>query len=304
MPKYSRGQERDECAKMWRGFWHSTFGIVFCWVPLVGLVLSISGFARQVVRMTDKYKKRWILFLAYGLLSLVISIGAITYGLYAYVQDSEVFTKIGTSVWTAITGQPSLPGQLPPTDYSGMADPGLGAFGLDGAGIDGEGDATGLDETPEPDEPGEGNVLDDLEADASALVGRSLGGDADEDGSFFEAGDDEGDEFYDDEDYEYDEDYEDDEELPELDFSYEVLDQEEFEVGDEICTSYKLCTDKADMTDQDLLDLFKDVCYGDGYYLHNVYVYKSDESDIDKPYDYAAVEQQVEDADPVITRAK
>lgn len=284
MPKYSRGHEREECTKMWRGFWHSTFGILFCWVPILGLVLSISGFARQVVRMTVKYRKRMALFTLYGLLSLVISIGAIVGGLYAYSRNPNILQDSATWAWTKLTGQPALPGQTPPTDYTGQSDPGLGVFTTN------EGDMTSA--IPEED------LVEGDEVPDDAALNKGVN----DDGASFE--DDEDDDFEDDdfEDDDFEDDEDEEEELPELDFMYEVLDQEEIEQGEDISTIYKVSTDKEELTDEDLLALFKDVTYEDGYYLHYVHVFKPN-SDYNEPYDVAAVEEEEEGELPIITRA-
>ena len=37
---FSAGHEREECRKMNRGFWHSVFGILFCFIPGLGLLFA------------------------------------------------------------------------------------------------------------------------------------------------------------------------------------------------------------------------------------------------------------------------
>lgn len=274
MANYSRAHERDECAKMWRGFWHSTFGILLCWVPLVGLLLSISGFARQMVRMTEQYKKRLFLFIVYGLLSLMVSIGAIVYGLYSYSRDPDILSKATLQVWTALTGQKSLPGQPAPTDYTGNPNPGLGTYV--GAGLNDEG--APLDEGDLGDEL---DQVPDNEADSVQAMG------LDDGGAFL-----------------------DDEEFDELPFVYEMMDDQSTEVNGLLRVDYKVIIDSEQPpTKDELLQMFDEIIFEDGYDLHTmaVFTYEDEtitddgESELPAEYTVAFMEETIQGEPPALT---
>ena len=110
MPKYSRSHERAECAKISRGLWESLFGLLFCWLPGVGLILSVAGFCRQAVRLTEKYRTRRFIAMAFASVVLVGSIGVLVGEAYQYSRDPDFVSKAGLWVWRSVTGQDALPG--------------------------------------------------------------------------------------------------------------------------------------------------------------------------------------------------
>lgn len=298
MAKYSKAHERDESSKMGRGFWHSTFGILLCWAPGLGLLLSISGFCRQVVRMTEKHRVRWILLLLYGLISLCIAIGAMMYGLYEYSRDPQVFVKYATKGWQQLTGQTTLPGQLPVNDYTGNPNPGLGVSTYDSEldtpltdeemALAPEGDSAlppGIDMTPEGGDDDEG-----LEGEA---IDKSLDGeDMDEDFA------DDGEEYDDeaDEDDLLGEDY-----VP-LDFLYVIEEDQEMPTENELSRiDYKVVISKYDPTDDDLVNMFKEAIYEDGYDLHSMSVYRENDN-IDGEYTLARLVEAKAGERPSIER--
>lgn len=128
MPKYSKSYERDECRKMWRGFWHSCFSLLFCCLPGVGLLLAVSGFARQVVRITEKYRVRQIIFVIFASLTLALNIGVLSFEVYQYTRNPNIINELSQWAWHALTGEEVLPGQVAGTDYTGYDDPGLGTM--------------------------------------------------------------------------------------------------------------------------------------------------------------------------------
>lgn len=280
MARYSKAHEREENTKMWKGFWHSTFGILFCWVPLLGLLLSTSGFTRQVIRLTDKYKKRQALFIAYGLLSLVLSIGMIAGGLYQYSQDPNMLTNLAQWAWKGLTGQETLPGQAPPvTDYTGVDNPGLGVF------MDPNTDTGQL----EGDDDGaiEGDSVPDDATDSLPMT-RDIG----DDGASIDPSSDDAlgeDLTLDDDDIYF-----------ALDFEYEVVDDiVEDENGDER-VRYKVVVDKPELSQDELRSLFDELVFSDSYLLHTISVYK-DASETDGEYTLALMEEKSPGAEPVIT---
>jgi len=126
MPKYSRSHERAECAKISRGLWESLFGLIFSWLPLVGLVLSVSGFCRQAVRMTEAHKARRFFSMAFASVVLVVAIGGLVSEAYLYSRDPDVVSKTGLWIWQKVTGQEALPGtgdgEIMPTDEGVLPD--------------------------------------------------------------------------------------------------------------------------------------------------------------------------------------
>ncbi len=111
MPKYSRSHERAERAKIARGMWESLFGLIFSWLPGVGLILSVAGFCRQVVRMTEAHRVRRFFALVFASVVLVASIGALVGEAYLYSRNPAILSDTGRWLWQQVTGQQALPGE-------------------------------------------------------------------------------------------------------------------------------------------------------------------------------------------------
>lgn len=158
MAKYSKSHEREEREKMGRGFWHSLFGLLFCWVPGLGLLLSISGFVRQIVRITEKHRVRLALYLVAAIISLVLCVTVLVAEVFQYSRNPDLPHDVLEDVWQTLTGQSELPWEAASggTDYSGYDQPGLGV--LDGY----EGD---------PDDPGEDGSVPDEQYTDDGLIG-------------------------------------------------------------------------------------------------------------------------------------
>jgi hypothetical protein len=111
MPKkYSRSHERAEYAKISRGLWESAFGFLFSWLPGIGLILSMAGFCRQAVRLTEAYKVRRFFAMLFASVVLVAAIGALTGEVYLYSRNPDIASQTGLWVWQKVTGQQALPG--------------------------------------------------------------------------------------------------------------------------------------------------------------------------------------------------
>lgn len=95
---------------MSRGVWESLFGLLFSWLPGVGLILSVAGFCRQAVRLTEKHKIRRFFSMAFASVVLVVAIGALVGEAYLYSRDPGFAGKAGLWVWQKVTGQQALPG--------------------------------------------------------------------------------------------------------------------------------------------------------------------------------------------------
>lgn len=300
MAMYSKAHEREEKEKMWKGFRHSTLGILLCWLPVIGQLFAISGFCRQVVRLTDKYKKRMALFLIYGLAALALAFGVLMYELYQYGQNPNMPQEALQWAWKALTGQDTLPGQTPAgVDYSNMADPGLGAGVSDfpdfpedeGEGeFDPNADADLLTEMPD-DELIEGDTVpDDATAGEESLP---------EVGAATKSMDEtaEGEDEFNEEDFV---ETESDEMFYELDFGYEVVDDMVVEVNSLQQVNYKVLIDKEQPTEQEMKDLFSELIYEDGYDLHTIAVYLSEE-ETEQDYTVAYIDQTAPGGEPVVT---
>jgi hypothetical protein len=108
---------------MARGMWESLFGLIFCWLPGVGLILSVVGFCRQMVRLTEIHKARKALYTLLSGAVLVVCIGALVGEAYLYSRDQDVAGKAGLWLWQKVTGQETLPGMDPYADpYAGLMD--------------------------------------------------------------------------------------------------------------------------------------------------------------------------------------
>jgi hypothetical protein len=121
MPKkYSRSHERAENAKITRGLWESLFGLLFSWLPGVGLILSVAGFCRQAVRMTEAYKVRRAFSLILASVVLVAAIGVFVGEAYLYSRNPNIVGETGLWLWQKVTGQEALPGtdlgDVPPAE--------------------------------------------------------------------------------------------------------------------------------------------------------------------------------------------
>lgn len=109
---------------MSRGLWESLFGLLFSWLPGVGLILSVAGFCRQAVRLTEKHRARRFFSMAFASVVLVAAIGVLVGEAYLYSRDPGFVSKAGLKVWQGITGQTALPGtgagEVVAVDESGM----------------------------------------------------------------------------------------------------------------------------------------------------------------------------------------
>lgn len=109
---------------MSRGLWESLFGLFFSWLPGVGLILSVVGFCRQAVRLTEKHKARRFVSMAFASVVLVAAIGVLVGEAYLYSRDPGFAAKAGLKLWQSVTGQAALPGtdagEVAQVDESGM----------------------------------------------------------------------------------------------------------------------------------------------------------------------------------------
>lgn len=149
---YSRGQERDERAKLGTGLRLSVFGLIFCWLPFVGLILAAAGFIKIFVRITGRHKKRRAAYMAVSLVVLIACTGVLMGEVRAYINNPNIVQDTGMWLYTKLTGQSELPGStLDDTNYTGGIDYGeSGGMGYDpnlyNTGEEGGGEDGGQDE--------------------------------------------------------------------------------------------------------------------------------------------------------------
>ncbi len=112
MPKYSRSHERAESAKISRGLWESLFGLMLSWLPGVGLILSVAGFCRQAVRLTEAHRVKRFFAMAFASVALVAAIGILVGEAYLYSRNPDIVNQSGLWIWQKVTGQEALPGAV------------------------------------------------------------------------------------------------------------------------------------------------------------------------------------------------
>lgn len=106
----SKSQERDERRGLGRGMVTAIYGLLFCWIPLLGLLLSSVGYGRIVSRVTVRHKTRRRLYAAAAFLMLVVSTGVLMAECYFYVQNPNLPQELGMRAYTWLTGESQLPG--------------------------------------------------------------------------------------------------------------------------------------------------------------------------------------------------
>ena len=105
MSEYSKSHERDEVRKIKRGIIDSILALVFCWVPIVGLILSIVGYLRQAVRLTEEHTKKHKTGLVLSIVALVVCVSVFLFECYYYSRHPDVLTTGPRSFLEKISGQ-------------------------------------------------------------------------------------------------------------------------------------------------------------------------------------------------------
>lgn len=154
MTKFSKGQEREERTKMGQGMICSVFGLIFCLVPFVNLILSAIGFIRICGRITERHRVRRIVYLVLSGIILVVTSGMLMGEVYVFSRRPTIMSDLGTLSLEVLSGEKSFDqgkDQLialittpagsetaDPNyefengkDYTGMDNPGLGGGYLD-----------------------------------------------------------------------------------------------------------------------------------------------------------------------------
>ena len=132
--EFSRGQEREERVKMGRGLRQSLFGLLFSWVPALGVIIAAAGFIKIYACITRSYRVRRFFYMLLSFILLTATTAVLMYGIYLYVDNPNIINETGMWVFQKLTGQeqlptandngaPYYPGGM---DYTDFANPGLG----------------------------------------------------------------------------------------------------------------------------------------------------------------------------------
>ena len=124
----TKAQEREERQGLGRGMVTSMFGLLFCWVPLLGLLLAGLGFGKIASRVTGRHKGRKAGYCFMSFLILVGVTAVLMAECYFYVQNPNIIQETGMKVYTFLTGESELPSQQDDGEY----DPDI----ADGTGVD------------------------------------------------------------------------------------------------------------------------------------------------------------------------
>ena len=112
MSEYSRVQERAEKRRIASGVKLSVFGLLLCWVPFLGVLLSSVGFVKVMSSTTARYRARQRSGTAIAALILAVSLAVTTAEVYQYTHNPWLLDDLGSWVLDRLTGG----------DYSGSYD--------------------------------------------------------------------------------------------------------------------------------------------------------------------------------------
>lgn len=121
MSEYSRGQEREEKRRIASGVKTSVFGLILCWVPVLGALLSSIGFVRVCGTITQRYRKRFRTGLLVTLIILIISLSVLTFEVYQYTHYPWIVDDMSNWFMERILGQ-----YTDSYDYGGQYVPSMG----------------------------------------------------------------------------------------------------------------------------------------------------------------------------------
>ena len=132
--EFSSGQEREERVKMGRGLRQSVFGLLFSWVPALGVIIAAAGFIKIYACITRSYRVRRFFYMLLSFILLVATTAVLMYGIYLYVENPNIINETGMWIFQKLTGQEELPtandngpqNYLGGQDYTNSEYPGLG----------------------------------------------------------------------------------------------------------------------------------------------------------------------------------
>lgn len=97
--------EKEEKRRLSKGMKRVWAALALCWLPVVGLLLSVGGYLRVMVRVTRKYKRRRSACLVCAFLVMALCTGVLLAEVKLYSRDPEILSRITRTVWTKIVGE-------------------------------------------------------------------------------------------------------------------------------------------------------------------------------------------------------
>ncbi len=82
----------------------SILGVLFCWVPLIGLIFGLTGFIGACRRVTARHKAALVLLTVFTVIVLALDVGVLTWETYAYTRSPKIVSMTGDTVWKLLTG--------------------------------------------------------------------------------------------------------------------------------------------------------------------------------------------------------
>ena len=106
--RFSKSHEREEGRLLRKGLAHSWAGLLLCWLPVIGLAFSASGFWRVMVRLTRRHRKRRKAYLAFSFIVLFICTGVLLGEIWIYSRDPEIIDRTAQQAWAFIVGEENV----------------------------------------------------------------------------------------------------------------------------------------------------------------------------------------------------
>ncbi|MBO4367222.1 MAG: hypothetical protein J5859_00800 [Clostridia bacterium] len=103
--RYSRSHEKEEKLLLGKGIRRTWAAFLLCWVPVIGLLLSVSGYLRVMVRLTRKYRRKRAGALTASFLVMLLCTSVLLGEAWAYSRDPDIVNRGIRMVWTAVVGE-------------------------------------------------------------------------------------------------------------------------------------------------------------------------------------------------------
>jgi len=105
MMTMSKSQEREERSKLGRGMVLSLFGLIFCWVPVLGQLLTTVGFIQVIARFTQAHRVRQVVYSMISFVFVGASVGALMLTLWMYGQNPDFIIEYRDEIWARVMAQ-------------------------------------------------------------------------------------------------------------------------------------------------------------------------------------------------------
>ncbi|MGI6183212.1 MAG: hypothetical protein ACOYIH_03825 [Candidatus Fimadaptatus sp.] len=84
--------------KLGRGMVLSVAGVLICWVPGLGALLSLIGLYSVISSYVPECRGRYVAYVVLSILCALLSVGALVAMLYVYFGDPELLSRITSFV--------------------------------------------------------------------------------------------------------------------------------------------------------------------------------------------------------------